>query len=79
MSFAFCRPGGSRRFDPSGNDRLRPLSRADKSHKIFGKRAAETCQPHNGTKKIISFGASSFETRARARSSSDNGEAITQA
>jgi hypothetical protein len=55
MSFAFCRPGGSRRFDPSGNDRLRPLSRADKRHMMFGKRAAETCQPHNGTKKNISF------------------------
>jgi len=59
-----CRPPGSRRFEPSGNDRLRPLSPTDKGRLCFEKGAAETCQAHNEIKKIIPGGASESDSKA---------------
>jgi hypothetical protein len=53
MGFLGSCPCGSCRFDPSGNDRLRPVLRADKGRLLFGKRAAETRRLHDGRKKII--------------------------
>jgi hypothetical protein len=53
MSFAFLSPGGSRRFDPSGNDRLRPLSETDKGRMRFEKGAAERRRLHDEAKNYF--------------------------